>query len=87
MDNQNKLDQELIKKTRKNLKILLTNPTIKVSWIKADAGNIGTERADQLAKDATQHGQPNSLTKPPKPHIKGFLVAHHRATLRPSRRR
>ncbi|GBN42337.1 hypothetical protein AVEN_269110-1 [Araneus ventricosus] len=31
------------------------------------------ERADQLAKDATQHGQPYSHTKLPKPHIKGLL--------------
>ncbi|GBO45039.1 hypothetical protein AVEN_203803-1 [Araneus ventricosus] len=34
---------------------------------------IGNERADQLAKDATQHGQPNSHTKLPKPHLKGLL--------------
>ncbi|GBL75450.1 hypothetical protein AVEN_194629-1 [Araneus ventricosus] len=43
---------------RKIFKILLSNPRIKVSWVKAHAGNIGKERADQLAKDATQHGQP-----------------------------
>ncbi|GBN56307.1 hypothetical protein AVEN_224541-1 [Araneus ventricosus] len=30
-------------------------------------------REDQLAKDATQHGQPYSHTKLPKPHIKGLL--------------
>ncbi|GBN03690.1 hypothetical protein AVEN_182970-1 [Araneus ventricosus] len=30
-------------------------------------------RADQLAKDATQHGQPYSHTKLPKPHIRGLL--------------
>ncbi|GBM70092.1 hypothetical protein AVEN_237199-1 [Araneus ventricosus] len=54
-------------------KILLTNPRIKVSRVKAHAGNIGNERADQLTKDATQHGQPHSLTKLPKPHIKGLL--------------
>ncbi|GBN24264.1 hypothetical protein AVEN_109700-1 [Araneus ventricosus] len=41
---------------RKIFKILLTNPRIKVSWVKAHADNIGNERADQLAKDATQHG-------------------------------
>ncbi|GBM68664.1 hypothetical protein AVEN_255391-1 [Araneus ventricosus] len=58
---------------RKIFKILLTNPRIKVPWVKARAGNIGSERADQLAKDATQHGQPDSLTKLPKPHIKGLL--------------
>ncbi|GBN03043.1 hypothetical protein AVEN_232554-1 [Araneus ventricosus] len=58
---------------RKIYKILLPNPRIKVSWVKAHAGNIGNERADQLAKDATQHGQPYSLTKLPKPHIKGLL--------------
>ncbi|GBM71345.1 hypothetical protein AVEN_4655-1 [Araneus ventricosus] len=58
---------------RKIFKILLTNPRIKVSWVKAHAGNIGNERADQLAKDATQHGQPYSLTKLPKSHIKGLL--------------
>ncbi|GBM62841.1 hypothetical protein AVEN_35146-1 [Araneus ventricosus] len=44
-----------------------------VSWVKAHAGNIGNENADQLAKDATQHGQPYSLTKLPKPHRKGLL--------------
>ncbi|GBN52861.1 hypothetical protein AVEN_146351-1 [Araneus ventricosus] len=54
-------------------KILLTNPRIKVSWVKAHASDIGNERAGQLAKDATQHGQPYSLTKLPKPHIKGLL--------------
>ncbi|GBN60514.1 hypothetical protein AVEN_48094-1, partial [Araneus ventricosus] len=43
---------------RKIFKILLSNPRIKVSWVKAHAGNIGNERADQLAKDATQHRQP-----------------------------
>ncbi|GBM62879.1 hypothetical protein AVEN_38407-1 [Araneus ventricosus] len=43
---------------RKIFKILLSSPRIKVSWVKAHAGNIGNERADQLAKDATQHGQP-----------------------------
>ncbi|GBN68708.1 hypothetical protein AVEN_233433-1 [Araneus ventricosus] len=43
-------------------KLLLTNPRIKVSWVKAHAGNVGNERADQLAKDATQHGQSYSLT-------------------------
>ncbi|GBM19644.1 hypothetical protein AVEN_107311-1 [Araneus ventricosus] len=59
--------------TRQFFKILLTNPRIKVSWVKAHAGNIGNERADQLAKDATQHGQPYSLTKLPKPHLKGLL--------------
>ncbi|GBO45245.1 hypothetical protein AVEN_152066-1, partial [Araneus ventricosus] len=58
---------------RKNFKILLSNPRIKVSWVKAHAGNIGNERADQLAKDATQHGQPYSHTKLPKPHIKSLL--------------
>ncbi|GBM11411.1 hypothetical protein AVEN_4628-1 [Araneus ventricosus] len=58
---------------RKIFKILLTNPRIAVSWVKAYAGNIGNERADQLAKDATQHGQPYSLIKLPKPHIKGLL--------------
>ncbi|GBO08098.1 hypothetical protein AVEN_236384-1 [Araneus ventricosus] len=36
---------------RKFFKILLSNPRIKVSWVKAHAGNIGNERADQLAKD------------------------------------
>ncbi|GBM38487.1 hypothetical protein AVEN_24583-1 [Araneus ventricosus] len=41
--------------------------------VKAHAGNIGNERADQLAKDATQHGQPYSHTKLPKPQIKGLL--------------
>ncbi|GBM86367.1 hypothetical protein AVEN_186533-1 [Araneus ventricosus] len=58
---------------RKIFKILLTNPRIKVSWVKAHAGHIGNERADQLAKDETQHGQPYSHTKLPKPHIKGLL--------------
>ncbi|GBM09680.1 hypothetical protein AVEN_186393-1 [Araneus ventricosus] len=58
---------------RKIFKILLSNPRIKVSWVKAHAGNIGNERADQLAKDATQHGKPYSHTKLPKPHIKGLL--------------
>ncbi|GBM90506.1 hypothetical protein AVEN_215768-1 [Araneus ventricosus] len=58
---------------RKIFKILLSNPRIKVSWVKAHAGNIGNERADQLAKDAAQHGQPYSHPKLPKPHIKGLL--------------
>ncbi|GBN24242.1 hypothetical protein AVEN_109685-1 [Araneus ventricosus] len=58
---------------RKIFKILLTNPKIKVSWVKAHVGNIGKERADQLPKDATHHGQPYSHTKLPKPHIKGLL--------------
>ncbi|GBO45385.1 hypothetical protein AVEN_202794-1 [Araneus ventricosus] len=58
---------------RKIFKILPSNPRIKVSWVKAHAGNISNERADQLAKDATQHGQPYSHTKLPKPHIKGLL--------------
>ncbi|GBM48605.1 hypothetical protein AVEN_158175-1 [Araneus ventricosus] len=44
-----------------------------LSYHKAHEGNIGNERADQLAKDATQHGQPYSHTKLPKPHIKGLL--------------
>ncbi|GBM09445.1 hypothetical protein AVEN_11865-1, partial [Araneus ventricosus] len=57
---------------RKFFKILLSNPKIKVSWVKAHAGNIGSERADQLVKDATQHGQHYSHTKLPKPHIKGL---------------
>ncbi|GBN49525.1 Liprin-beta-2 [Araneus ventricosus] len=60
--------------TARNIfKILLSNSRIKVSWVKAHAGNIGNERADQLAKYATQHGQPYSHTKLPKPHIKGLL--------------
>ncbi|GBM26946.1 hypothetical protein AVEN_196888-1 [Araneus ventricosus] len=58
---------------RKIFKILLTNPRIKVSWVKAHAGNIRNERADQFAKDVTQHGQPVSHTKLPKPHINGLL--------------
>ncbi|GBM74027.1 hypothetical protein AVEN_57826-1 [Araneus ventricosus] len=58
---------------RKIFKILLTNPRISLVGKKAHAGNIGNERADQLAKDATQHGQPYSLTKLPKPHIEGLL--------------
>ncbi|GBM40066.1 hypothetical protein AVEN_23153-1 [Araneus ventricosus] len=58
---------------RKIFKILLSNPRIKVSWVKAHAGNIGNETADQLAKDATQHGQPYSHTKLPKPRIKSLL--------------
>ncbi|GBO27689.1 hypothetical protein AVEN_161323-1 [Araneus ventricosus] len=58
---------------RKIFKILLSNPRIRVSWVKAHAGNIGCERADQLGKDATQHGQPYSHTKLPKPHKKGLL--------------
>ncbi|GBN57149.1 hypothetical protein AVEN_158251-1 [Araneus ventricosus] len=59
---------------RKIFKILLTNPRIAVSWVKAQAGNIGNESADQLAKDATQHGQPYSLWHTlPKPHIKVLL--------------
>ncbi|GBM44597.1 hypothetical protein AVEN_221838-1 [Araneus ventricosus] len=62
---------------RKIFKILLTNPRIAVSWVKAHAGNIGNERADQLAKDITQHGQPYSLIKLPKPHIKGLLRKSH----------
>ncbi|GBM29617.1 hypothetical protein AVEN_130094-1 [Araneus ventricosus] len=58
---------------RKIFKILLRNPRIKVWWVKAHAVNIGNERADQLAKDATQHGKPYSLTKLPKPHVKSLL--------------
>ncbi|GBM55868.1 hypothetical protein AVEN_2566-1 [Araneus ventricosus] len=58
---------------RKIFKIFLTNPRIKISWVKAHAGNIGNERADQLAKDATQHGQPYSHTRLPKPYMKGLL--------------
>ncbi|GBM63425.1 hypothetical protein AVEN_82273-1 [Araneus ventricosus] len=58
---------------REIFKILLTNLRIKVLWVKAHAGNIGNERAVQLAKDATQHGQPYTLTKLPKPHINGIL--------------
>ncbi|GBM13825.1 hypothetical protein AVEN_44095-1 [Araneus ventricosus] len=58
---------------RKIFKILLPNPRKTVSWVKAHAGNIGNERAHQLAKDATQHWQPYSLIKLPKPHIKGLL--------------
>ncbi|GBO21166.1 hypothetical protein AVEN_176624-1 [Araneus ventricosus] len=58
---------------RQIFKILITNPRITVSWVKAYAGNIGNERADQLAKDATQHGQPYSHTKLSKPHIKALL--------------
>ncbi|GBO38492.1 hypothetical protein AVEN_10224-1, partial [Araneus ventricosus] len=58
---------------RKSFKILLTNPRITVSWVKAHAGNIDNERADQLAKDATQHGQPFSFIKLPKPDIKFLL--------------
>ncbi|GBM58135.1 hypothetical protein AVEN_125021-1 [Araneus ventricosus] len=58
---------------RKFFKFLLTNPKITVSWVKVHAGNIGNERADKLAKDATQHGQPYLLIKLPKPHIKGLL--------------
>ncbi|GBN20467.1 hypothetical protein AVEN_107426-1 [Araneus ventricosus] len=49
---------------------LLTTLRIKVSWVKAHAGS---ERADQLGKDATQHEQSYTLTKLPKPHIKGLL--------------
>ncbi|GBO11858.1 hypothetical protein AVEN_228455-1, partial [Araneus ventricosus] len=59
--------------SRKIFKIILTNPRIKVSWVKAHAGNIGNDRAHQLAKYATQHGQPYSLTKLPKPDIKGLF--------------
>ncbi|GBN50913.1 hypothetical protein AVEN_49258-1 [Araneus ventricosus] len=44
-----------------------------VSFKAAHAGNIGNERADQLAKDSMQHGQPYSLIKLPKPNIKGLL--------------
>ncbi|GBM36677.1 hypothetical protein AVEN_221947-1 [Araneus ventricosus] len=58
---------------RKNFKIILTNPRIKVSWVKEHEGNIGNERVYQLAKDATQLGKPYSLTKLPKPPIKGLL--------------
>ncbi|GBO25711.1 hypothetical protein AVEN_1253-1 [Araneus ventricosus] len=58
---------------RKIFKILLSNRRIKVSWVKAHEGNIGNERADQLVKDATQHGQPYSHTKLPKLHKKGLL--------------
>ncbi|GBM10782.1 hypothetical protein AVEN_161-1 [Araneus ventricosus] len=58
---------------RKIFKILLTNPRTAVSWVKAHAGNIGNDRADQLAKDATQHGQPYSLIKLPQLHMKGLL--------------
>ncbi|GBN84021.1 hypothetical protein AVEN_128409-1 [Araneus ventricosus] len=42
-------------------------------WVKAHAGYIGNESADQLAKDATQHGLPYSITKLPKRHMKGLL--------------
>ncbi|GBN26146.1 hypothetical protein AVEN_181007-1 [Araneus ventricosus] len=59
---------------RKNFKILLTNPRIKVSWVKAHAGNIGNERADQLAKDATQLGNPI--------HILSFLKRTEKGLLR-----
>ncbi|GBM41761.1 hypothetical protein AVEN_38633-1 [Araneus ventricosus] len=58
---------------RKIFKILFTHTRIKVSWVKAHAGNIGNKRAEQLAKDSTQHGQPYSHSKLPKPHIKGLL--------------
>ncbi|GBN35987.1 hypothetical protein AVEN_139165-1 [Araneus ventricosus] len=58
---------------RQSFKILLSNPRIKVSWVKVHTGNIGNERADQLAKDATQPGQPHSLTKLSKPRIKRLL--------------
>ncbi|GBO41934.1 hypothetical protein AVEN_72857-1 [Araneus ventricosus] len=34
---------------------------------------MGNGRAYQLAKDATQHGQPYSLSKLPKPRIEGLL--------------
>ncbi|GBO14511.1 hypothetical protein AVEN_228769-1 [Araneus ventricosus] len=56
---------------RQIFKIRLTNPRIKVSWLKAHRGNVGNERLDELAKDATQHGQSySSLTRLPKPHKK-----------------
>ncbi|GBN22314.1 hypothetical protein AVEN_80479-1 [Araneus ventricosus] len=58
---------------RKIFKIFLTNPRKTVSWVKAHAGNMGNERAHQLAKDAAQQGQPYSLIKLPKPHIKVLL--------------
>ncbi|GBN19127.1 hypothetical protein AVEN_55936-1 [Araneus ventricosus] len=58
---------------RKIFKILLTNPRIKVSWVKAHAGNIGNERSDQLAKDAMQHDQLCAMTMLPKPYIRGLL--------------
>ncbi|GBN16897.1 hypothetical protein AVEN_266662-1 [Araneus ventricosus] len=60
-------------RARKIFKILLTNPRIKVSWVKAHAVNIGNEKAEELGKDATPHGQHYSLINLPKPYIKGLL--------------
>ncbi|GBL81965.1 hypothetical protein AVEN_50549-1 [Araneus ventricosus] len=69
---------------RQIFNILLTNPKIKVSWVKAHAVNIGNERADQLAKKETQHGQLYTLTKLPKPYIKGLLRNSMVEELQPS---
>ncbi|GBN81388.1 hypothetical protein AVEN_200042-1, partial [Araneus ventricosus] len=52
---------------RQIFKIRLRNIRMKVWKVNAHAGNIGNERADQLAKGATQHGKVYTLTSLLKP--------------------
>ncbi|GBM52917.1 hypothetical protein AVEN_131131-1 [Araneus ventricosus] len=57
---------------RQVFEILLPNPRAKVLRVKANVGNIGNETEDQLEIDSKQYRQVYTLTKPPKPHVKGL---------------
>ncbi|GBN16234.1 hypothetical protein AVEN_212587-1 [Araneus ventricosus] len=55
-------------------KLLHSHPHIRVSWIKAHAGYIGTEKEDRLAKEAAKTEKfPKTPFKLPKSFIRIFL--------------
>ncbi|GBN82833.1 hypothetical protein AVEN_271568-1 [Araneus ventricosus] len=59
---------------RKIFKLLHSHPHIIVSWIKAQAGYIGIEEADRLAKEAAEtENFPETPLELPKSFIKTFL--------------
>ncbi|GBM06790.1 Retrovirus-related Pol polyprotein from type-1 retrotransposable element R1 [Araneus ventricosus] len=54
---------------------LLDYPQIELQWIKAHAGYLGNETADQLAKEAAESDMTPLIIKLPKCHLKNVLRA------------
>ncbi|GBM06105.1 hypothetical protein AVEN_265167-1 [Araneus ventricosus] len=59
---------------RKNFQIVVDHPKINITWLKGHERDFGNEKADLLAKAASQNGQSYTNIKLPKLFIRNLLI-------------